>query len=98
VIIKGTEFYDAPTRRYVDFPITDVLQVGVGVGRPHFRRGQGLGGSWCTSSRHQMHRLGSARLPNLRPLILPSAAAASTPRPGPGPTTPHTHATLTRRR
>ncbi len=28
VVIKGTEFYDAPTRRYVDFPITDVLQVG----------------------------------------------------------------------
>jgi hypothetical protein len=27
VIIKGTEFYDAPSRRYVDFPITDVLQV-----------------------------------------------------------------------
>lgn len=27
VIIKGTEYYDAPQRRYVDFPITDVLQV-----------------------------------------------------------------------
>jgi hypothetical protein len=27
VIVKGTEFYDAPSRRYVDFPITDVLQV-----------------------------------------------------------------------
>ena len=27
VIIKGTEYYDAPSRRYVDFPITDVLQV-----------------------------------------------------------------------
>ena len=22
VVIKGTEFFDAPTRRYVDFPIT----------------------------------------------------------------------------
>jgi activating signal cointegrator complex subunit 3 len=27
VVIKGTEFYDAPSKRYVDFPITDVLQV-----------------------------------------------------------------------
>lgn len=27
VIIKGTEFFDAPSKRYVDFPITDVLQV-----------------------------------------------------------------------
>ena len=27
VVIKGTEFYDAPTKSYVDFPITDVLQV-----------------------------------------------------------------------
>ena len=27
--LQGTEFYDAPTRRYVDFPITDVLQVGL---------------------------------------------------------------------
>ncbi|GFR39798.1 hypothetical protein Agub_g284, partial [Astrephomene gubernaculifera] len=26
VIIKGTEFFDARSRRYVDFPITDVLQ------------------------------------------------------------------------
>jgi hypothetical protein len=25
--LQGTEYYDAPTRRYVDFPITDVLQV-----------------------------------------------------------------------
>jgi hypothetical protein len=24
---QGTEFYDAPSKRYVDFPITDVLQV-----------------------------------------------------------------------
>ena len=30
VVIKGTEFYDAPTKSYVDFPITDVLQVWTG--------------------------------------------------------------------
>jgi len=27
VIVKGTEFYDGKTKRYVDFPITDVLQM-----------------------------------------------------------------------
>lgn len=29
MVIKGTEYYDAPSKRYVDFPITDVLQVRV---------------------------------------------------------------------
>lgn len=36
VIVKGTEFYDAPTKRYVDFPITDVLQMMGRAGRPQF--------------------------------------------------------------
>eukprot|EP00803_Ostreobium_quekettii_P005866 evm.model.scf_17.6 EVM.evm.TU.scf_17.6 scf_17:76728-98390(+) len=36
VIIKGTEYFDAPTRRYVDFPITDVLQMMGRAGRPQF--------------------------------------------------------------
>jgi len=36
VIIKGTEFYDAPAKRYVDFPITDVLQMMGRAGRPQF--------------------------------------------------------------
>jgi len=27
VVVKGTEFFDGKTQRYVDFPITDVLQV-----------------------------------------------------------------------
>ena len=27
VIIKGTEYYDGKINRYVDFPITDVLQM-----------------------------------------------------------------------
>ena len=27
VVIKGTEFYDGKTKRYQDFPITDVLQM-----------------------------------------------------------------------
>ena len=25
VIVKGTEFYDAKSKRYVDFPVTDIL-------------------------------------------------------------------------
>lgn len=36
VIIKGTEFYDAPTKRYVDYPITDVLQMMGRAGRPQY--------------------------------------------------------------
>ncbi|XP_072018769.1 LOW QUALITY PROTEIN: activating signal cointegrator 1 complex subunit 3-like [Amphiura filiformis] len=36
VVIKGTEFYDGKTKRYVDFPITDVLQMMGRAGRPQF--------------------------------------------------------------
>ncbi|CAH9088182.1 unnamed protein product [Cuscuta europaea] len=36
VIIKGTEYYDAKTKRYVDFPITDILQMMGRAGRPQF--------------------------------------------------------------
>lgn len=36
VVIKGTEFYDAKTRRYVDFPITDILQMMGRAGRPQY--------------------------------------------------------------
>jgi activating signal cointegrator complex subunit 3 len=36
VIVKGTEFYDGKTKRYVDFPITDVLQMMGRAGRPQF--------------------------------------------------------------
>ncbi len=38
VVVKGTEYYDAKTRRYVDFPITDVLQMMGRAGRPQFDR------------------------------------------------------------
>lgn len=33
---KGTEFYDGKTRRYVDMPITDVLQMMGRAGRPQY--------------------------------------------------------------
>jgi activating signal cointegrator complex subunit 3 len=36
VIVKGTEFYDASTKRYVDYPITDVLQMMGRAGRPQY--------------------------------------------------------------
>ncbi|KAJ9467937.1 DExH-box ATP-dependent RNA helicase DExH14 [Diplonema papillatum] len=36
VVIKGTEFYDAKTKSYVDFSLTDVLQMMGRAGRPQF--------------------------------------------------------------
>lgn len=36
VIVKGTEFFDAKTSRYVPYPITDVLQMIGRAGRPGF--------------------------------------------------------------
>uniref|UniRef100_T1IVJ2 U5 small nuclear ribonucleoprotein 200 kDa helicase n=1 Tax=Strigamia maritima TaxID=126957 RepID=T1IVJ2_STRMM len=36
VVIKGTEYYDGKTRRYVDVPVTDVLQMMGRAGRPQF--------------------------------------------------------------
>ncbi|CAL8248146.1 unnamed protein product [Lota lota] len=36
VIVKGTEYFDGKTRRYVDYPITDVLQMMGRAGRPQF--------------------------------------------------------------
>lgn len=36
VIIKGTEFFDGKLKRYVDFPITDILQMMGRAGRPQF--------------------------------------------------------------
>ncbi|KAJ1749940.1 activating signal cointegrator 1 complex subunit 3 [Coemansia sp. RSA 1821] len=36
VILKGTEYYDAKSKGYVDFPLTDVLQMIGRAGRPQF--------------------------------------------------------------
>ena len=36
VIIKGTEYFDPKTRKYVDMPVTDVLQMMGRAGRPQF--------------------------------------------------------------
>ncbi|KAI0234175.1 putative steryl acetyl hydrolase mug81 [Massospora cicadina] len=36
VIVKGTEYYDAKVKGYVDYPITDILQMVGRAGRPQF--------------------------------------------------------------
>uniref|UniRef100_A0A0R3U7I7 Helicase C-terminal domain-containing protein n=1 Tax=Mesocestoides corti TaxID=53468 RepID=A0A0R3U7I7_MESCO len=36
VIVKGTEYFDGHTKRYIDYPITDVLQMMGRAGRPQF--------------------------------------------------------------
>lgn len=36
VVVKGTEFFDGKQGRYVDFPVTDVLQMMGRAGRPQF--------------------------------------------------------------
>jgi activating signal cointegrator complex subunit 3 len=36
VIVKGTEFFDGRESRYVDYPVTDVLQMMGRAGRPQF--------------------------------------------------------------
>ena len=36
VVVKGTEFFDGKTGRYVDMPVTDVLQMMGRAGRPQF--------------------------------------------------------------
>lgn len=46
VVIKGTEFYDARTKSYVDFPITDVLQMMGRAGRPQYDK---QGRSMCST-------------------------------------------------
>jgi replicative superfamily II helicase len=36
VVVKGTEFFDGKKGKYVDFPVTDVLQMMGRAGRPQF--------------------------------------------------------------
>lgn len=36
VVVKGTEYYDGKSKRYVDMPITDVLQMMGRAGRPQY--------------------------------------------------------------
>lgn len=34
--LQGTEYYDGKAKRYVDFPITDILQMMGRAGRPQY--------------------------------------------------------------
>ena len=43
VVVKGTEFFDGKSQRYVDFPITDLLQVGNCSANHPKREGSGRG-------------------------------------------------------
>lgn len=36
VVIKGTEYFDPKLHRYVDFPVTDVMQMMGRAGRPQY--------------------------------------------------------------
>lgn len=36
VVVKGTEYFDAKQKRYVDMPVTDILQMMGRAGRPQF--------------------------------------------------------------
>lgn len=36
VVIKGTEYFDSKTKRYVDIPVSDILQMMGRAGRPQF--------------------------------------------------------------
>lgn len=36
IFIQGTEYYDGKAKRYVDFPITDILQMMGRAGRPQY--------------------------------------------------------------
>ena len=36
MVVKGTEFYDGKLKRYIDFPVTDILQMIGRAGRPQF--------------------------------------------------------------
>jgi replicative superfamily II helicase len=35
-LFQGTEYYDGKAKRYVDFPITDILQMMGRAGRPQY--------------------------------------------------------------
>lgn len=36
ILMQGTEYYDGKAKRYVDFPITDILQMMGRAGRPQY--------------------------------------------------------------
>ncbi|KAK9768510.1 putative steryl acetyl hydrolase mug81 [Basidiobolus ranarum] len=55
VVVKGTEFYDAKKKGYVDFPITDVLQMMGRAGRPQFDN-TGIARIFVTDSKKNFYK------------------------------------------
>jgi len=50
VIVKGTEFFDGKLSRYVDYPVTDILQMMGRAGRPQFDK-EGVAVIMCEESK-----------------------------------------------
>ena len=50
VIVKGTEFFDGKLSRYVDYPVTDILQMMGRAGRPQFDK-EGTAVIMCEESK-----------------------------------------------
>lgn len=55
VVVKGTEYYDAATHGYVDFPITDLLQMVGRAGRPQYDT-EGVAQVLCMESKKGFYR------------------------------------------
>ncbi|KAJ2158555.1 activating signal cointegrator 1 complex subunit 3 [Coemansia sp. RSA 552] len=55
VILKGTEYYDAASKGYVDYPITDVLQMIGRAGRPQFDN-QAVARIFVTDSKKEFYK------------------------------------------
>ncbi|EPY18912.1 RNA helicase [Strigomonas culicis] len=55
VVVKGTEYFDAKLGGYVDFPITDVLQMVGRAGRPQFDT-EGVAQVLCHESKKGFYR------------------------------------------
>lgn len=55
VLIKGTEYFDAKTHKYVDFESTDLLQMIGRAGRPQFDD-RGVAVVYCESSKKNFYR------------------------------------------
>jgi activating signal cointegrator complex subunit 3 len=55
VIIKGTEYFDAKSHKYVDFESTDLLQMIGRAGRPQFDD-RGVAVVYCESSKKNFYR------------------------------------------
>ena len=55
VIVKGTEFFDGKLSRYVDYPVTDILQMMGRAGRPQFDK-EGTAVIMCEESKKTVSR------------------------------------------